>query len=188
MRAPTFIISCWWRDSPRCKRKCTLWPGEQSAPCCGLKNPAQPRKIWTSLKIWGVGRKCSVRHQWMGERDAHCLTSRSAWCRGGHWWPSPLCTAYLCSDSQCTTQCTPGCTCSLTRCMPMTCPPPSRYHCTKVHIPPMSCSQPLFLFNVQEPLAKETKNDFQRYGTQPESVSTIHTIPRKIYTKKANMA
>ena len=59
----------------------------------------------------------------MGERNAHCLTSRSAKCRGGHWWPSPLCTAYLCSDSQCTTQCTLGCTCSLTRCMPMTCPP-----------------------------------------------------------------
>ena len=93
--------------------------------CCGLKNLAQPRIIWTSLKIWGVGRKCSVRHQWMGERDAHCLTSRSARCRGGHWWPSPLCTAYLCSDSQCTTQCTLGCTCSLTRCIPMTCPPPS---------------------------------------------------------------
>ena len=124
----------------------------------------------------------------MGERDAHCLTSRSARCRGGHWWPSPLCTAYLCSDSQCTTQCTPGCTCPLTRCMPMTCPPPSRYHCTKVHIPPMSCSQPLFPFNVQEPLAREIKNkDFQRCGTQPDSVSTIHTIPRKISTIKTNL-
>ena len=112
----------------------------------------------------------------MGERNAHCLTSRSAKCRGGHWWPSPLCTAYLCSDSQCTTQCTPGCTCSLTRCMPMTCPPPSRYHCTKVHIPPMSCSQPLFPVNVQEPLAREIKNkDFQRCGTQPESVSTTRS-------------
>ena len=34
----------------------------------------------------------------------------------------------------------------------------------------MSCSQPLFPFNVQEPLARETKNeDFQRCGTQPST-------------------
>ena len=102
---------------------------------------AQFKKIRASLENCGVGRRCSVRHQWMVEWSAWWLTSRSASCRG-HWCPTTLLSLLLFMMRNCAVHRGLHLLVDTLHTNGLVVPLLSHYHCTPLQFIPMSCSHP----------------------------------------------